>query len=116
MTIKIVLPQDNDDVMCCMGTKVFCGDTEIHDVTSIKIDINPDLILCAKIEVAISSIENMDNIHALLGTKTLEQIALLHGCKIEKQEILESRTGLQVECDEFIQDLKVKLDSDKNEG
>jgi len=82
MTIKIVLP-DEDGVKTCNGTKVF-GDkgNEISGVESIKIHMQSGSMLTAEVGVYIGSIDNMDNIHALLCTETLEQVAALHGKKL----------------------------------
>ena len=80
MTIKIVFPGDGNGVMTANGTKVFNhkGD-EIKDVTNVNISIALDEVVTATIDVAFAA-ENMDNIHAMLGTKTLEEIATAHGC------------------------------------
>jgi hypothetical protein len=82
MTITIVLPE-GEGVKVGTGTTVFNhkGD-EIKNITNIKLEIGLDLIVYARVEIAVGSIENMDNIHALLGTETLEQIAGLHGFKM----------------------------------
>jgi len=87
MTIRIELPKfskNKNDIRTAYGTKVFNSDgKEIKDVTSIKMCIDADSILYATLEVAVLGFDNMDNIHALLGTKTLEEIASLHGYEIK---------------------------------
>lgn len=79
MTIKIQLP-NNDEIKCGWKAKVFSstGD-EIVDITSIDIRIRPDEIVAATIEISVSELESMDNVHAMLGTETLKDIARLHG-------------------------------------
>lgn len=81
MTISIVLPKPGG-LRTGHGTRVFNEDgVEIKEVTRIDMVIESDCIVTAKIDVAINTIEDMDNIHALLGTETLEQIAKIHGCE-----------------------------------
>jgi hypothetical protein len=84
MTIKIVLPE-SEGVRTCIGTKIFNDEgCEITNIERIRLDLNPDSFITAVVDVCVSSIDNMDNIHALLGTETLEQIADLHGFKLVK--------------------------------
>ena len=83
MTIKIVLPKptsDKDGVVAGWGTKVFNDkDSEIKNITGINLKIMPDEIVSATIDVAVSSNTDLSNIHALLGTNTMKEIADLHG-------------------------------------
>ena len=73
-------------------TKVFSEDgVEIKDITSINISIQPDEIISATIDVSINKIENMDNIHVMLGTKTLHDIAKLHGWELKRTPIIDSQ-------------------------
>ena len=84
MTIKIQLPEC-DGIKLGSPTRVFTDDgIEITDITSINVSILPDCFVTATIDVCVNSIEDMDNIHALLGTKTLECIAEMHGYKMVK--------------------------------
>ena len=79
MTIKIKLLQD-DCAQSSIGTRVYNQDgKEIEDVTGLKVGFPFGGRVTATIEVCVADIVNMDNIHALLGTSTLEQIATLHG-------------------------------------
>lgn len=83
MTISIVLPE-GDGLKVGRGTKVLNSDgVEIEAVCCIEISLPLDDVITAKVTVAIDKIENMNNIHALLGTKTLEDIAKLHGCEFK---------------------------------
>lgn len=91
MTIKIQLPEipvkntGVQQVAAGWQAKVFSEDgAEIKDITSIDISIRLDEIVTATIDVYINKIENMDNVHALLGTKTLHDIAKLHGYELKK--------------------------------
>lgn len=82
MTISIKLP---NDLNTGCGTEVFNRDgVKIEDITKININIEADAFVYATVEVAINELSQMDNIHTLLGTKTLEGIALLHGFKLER--------------------------------
>lgn len=85
MTIKISLPKikEGNEVKTGIGTKVFNdkGD-EVTNVTSVDIHVSGDSIITATMDIAVGSIDEMDNIHALLGTETLEQIAALHGYEL----------------------------------
>lgn len=82
MTIKIILPE-GDKPRTPIGTKVV-NDTgaEIRNITRIELDLSLDNVISARIDVNVSSIENMDNVLALLGVDTLEDIASLHGYKM----------------------------------
>lgn len=84
MTVKIQLP-NNDEIKCGWKAKVFSstGD-EITDITSIDIRIRPDEIVTATIDISVSELESMDNVHAMLGTETLKDIAMLHGFSLTK--------------------------------
>lgn len=85
MTISIELPE-GDGLRVGRGTKVFNSDgVEIEGVCDIEISLPIDGAITAKVTVAIDKIENMNNIHALLGTKTLEDVAKIHGCEIIKK-------------------------------
>jgi len=85
MGIKITLPK-GDDLITGAGTKVFNNkNQEISDITNIDINIDAKCFVTAKVDVYIESIEGMDNIHALLGTKTLQDIAELHGCIFQRK-------------------------------
>ena len=84
MTIRIELPE-SDGIKTCCGTKVFNQDgREITDITNISINLAPDAILTAVIDVSINDIKHMDNIYALLGAKTLHEIASLHGWELKR--------------------------------
>lgn len=63
--------------------KVFNGKgDEIDGVISIDVNMSVNSIITATMDVHVGSIERMDDIHALLGTETLDQIAELHGYKM----------------------------------
>lgn len=87
MTISIELIQDG--LQTGLGTKVFNdkGD-EIKNITSINISIQPDDVVMATVEVAIGSLDGMGDIHAMLGTETLKQIASLHGYDLVSRSVL----------------------------
>lgn len=93
--IKIILP-DREGLKTCVGTRVFSGDKEIKEVSSIKIHLENNRILTGTFEIAIDSIENMDNIYALLGVDTLEKIAAMHNYKLERIAPLDNRLALPV--------------------
>lgn len=79
MGVKIELPKC-DGAKTGVGTKVYSDSgSEITGISSIDISIKPDCFITAVIDVELNSVDNMDNIHALLGTNTLDQIAELHG-------------------------------------
>jgi hypothetical protein len=67
-------------------TKVFNDSgSEISNITEINLNISPDKIVTATVEVSVDSSSELDNIHALLGTETLKQIADLHGYELVKK-------------------------------
>jgi len=81
MGVKIVLPQGGNSVGA--GTRIFNDSgSEISGISKIKISIEPDEIVQAEFTVDIHAMEQMDNIHALLSTATIEQVALLHGYEL----------------------------------
>jgi len=64
------------------GTRVYTSQgCEVHNITSININYSLNEVVTATVEVALDTSEDMGNIHALLGTQTLEQIAKLHNCR-----------------------------------
>jgi hypothetical protein len=92
MTINIKLPDarpslgsdeldaDGDRPIAGWGTQVFNDHgQEITGITKINISIALDEIVTATVDVAVSADTGLDNIHALLGTKTLSDILELHG-------------------------------------
>tara|TARA_R110002096_G_scaffold379758_2_gene573755 strand:- start:4606 stop:4872 length:267 start_codon:yes stop_codon:yes gene_type:complete len=84
VTISIDLPK-GDSAKTGIGTRVFnSSGVEIDDVTSIDISIRPDEIISATLEVHVSDLGDMKNVHALLGTRTLEHIAKLHGYELKR--------------------------------
>ncbi len=87
MGIKIVLPNSSGDcgITAGYGTKVYNDEgQEIDDITAIDIRIRPDSVVEATVEVAVNNKQEMDNVHALLGTKTLEDILKLHGLEVRR--------------------------------
>lgn len=87
MTINIKLPRPEQDMnsisdrpIMGFGTQIFNdkGD-EITGVRKIDISISPEEIVTATVEVMVNCESDMDNIHALLGTRTLADILKLHG-------------------------------------
>ena len=92
MTISIKLLQN--DTQSGVGTRVFNDKgSEIKNITSIDIRIAPEEIITATVEVAIGDIKDMDNIKALLGVQTLQQIAALHGFRLERITTVGTRTA-----------------------
>jgi len=78
MGVKIQLPQGGNSVGA--ATRVFNDSgSEITDIDAISINIIKDKIVQAEFTIDVHEIEQMENIHALLSTVTIEQIALLHG-------------------------------------
>ena len=113
MTVKIVLPElyDKSKLQIAAGTKVFNHEgAEIENITSIDIRIRPDEIIEATINVAIDRVTEFDNIHALLGTDTLEQIAELHGLSLHpvKSNAL-ATIDFKVDCSQ-IDEIQATLD------
>ncbi len=96
MTISIKLPKNTNEDNVAVGchTKVFNdkGD-EIENIMSINISIEPDNIVKATVEVCVDSRSDMENIHALLGTKTLHQIAAMHGFTLESMGVIGNPTS-----------------------
>ncbi len=97
MTISIKLPEQPEytggvrEMIGGHSTKVFNEDgTEINHITAIDISIRPDEIVTATVEVAVDSRDDMENIHALLGTTTLHQIAAMHGFRLESMGVIGS--------------------------
>ena len=87
MTISIKLPRSKQDMegtgdrpIVGNGTQIFNdkGD-EITGIREIDISIRLGAIVTATVEVMVSCDSDMDNIHALLGTKTLADVLKLHG-------------------------------------
>lgn len=101
MTIKIVLPKPKDIGPSCfnmaqtgVGTGIFNHEgQEIKNISSLDMHISPDAIITATIEVAVSGLSEMDNIHALLGSKTLKEIADLHGYDLVPKPIVSIKDG-----------------------
>lgn len=84
MTVKIVLPS-NDGIKCGWKVKVFSSTgNEITDITSIDIRIRADEIVTATIDISVSELESMANVHAMLGTETLKDIVRLHGFELAR--------------------------------
>ena len=81
MTISIKLPESNK----ALGTRVFNSNgVEITDVKSIDVKFRVDDAITATLEVFVHDLGDMENVHALLGTKTLEHIVKLHGYKLTR--------------------------------
>jgi len=86
MTISIILPKTKSGVVTGAGTKVFNDSgSEINNITGISLNIAVNDFVTATIEVNVNSCSELDNIHALLGTETLRQIADLHGYELVKK-------------------------------
>jgi hypothetical protein len=64
---------------------------EITGITKIDISIGLNEIVTATVEVMVSCDSDMDNVHALLGTKTLADVLRLHG--IDNEIIDDQRLG-----------------------
>ena len=88
MTIRIKTPEDGTT----NGTTVFNSDgVEIKGVTSIDIAVRLNSLVAATLEIEMIQSVDMENIHALLGTETLECIAKLHGYKLRKLKKTKAR-------------------------
>ncbi len=93
MTISIKFNEDSG-LVTGHGAHVFTeSGTEIENITAIDISIRPDEIVTATMEVAVDSRADMENIHALLGTKPLHQIAAMHGFTLESMGVIGSSTS-----------------------
>ena len=87
MSITIKLPETTKggDCILGLGTKVFTDKgEEVEGITSINVNIETGSIVTATVNVSLTAAEDMKNIHALLGTDTLEQVAEMHGMKLVK--------------------------------
>ena len=84
MTVTIKLPKgERGQPVAGHYTKVFAHNgSEITGVSHIAIDIRPDEVVQATVDVHLDSNSTLDNVHALLGTETLEQIAKMHGYRL----------------------------------
>ncbi len=90
MTISIKF-NDDGGLIAGNSTHVFTeSGTEIENITAIDISIRPDEIVTATVDVSVDSRDDMENIHALLGTKTLHQIAAMHGFRLESMGVIGS--------------------------
>ncbi len=98
MTIKIELKKEGSSGICSgRSTRVFNDKgSEIKNITSINILIDPNAIVTATVDVRVSSLTEMENIHALLGTKTLHDIAKLHNYELKRIGVIGSHTELNV--------------------
>ncbi len=93
MTISIKFNEDSG-LVTGHGTHVFTeAGAEIKNITAIDISIKPDEIVTATVDVSVDSRDDMENIHALLGTKTLHQIAAMHGFTLESMGVIGSSTS-----------------------
>lgn len=115
MTIKITLPEPckKGDAQSAVGTRVFNHEgAEIKNITSIDIRIRPDEIIEANINVAINSDGSLDNINALLGTETLNQIAELHGCELTPRSTVRLSDGIvsHQDCNSKLAAVNFKVD------
>ena len=88
MGIKIVLVESKDgQAKPVIGTKIYAANgDEISGVTGLNIHTDIGDNVTATVDVLIDDVSGMDNIHALLGTETLDQIASMHGYKLVKEE------------------------------
>lgn len=117
MTVKIVLPEPSDKsgIQTSVGTKVFNHEgAEIENITSIDIRIRPNEIIEAKINVYVNSETDLDNVHALLGTETLEQVAAMHSFELSDPisstiENTDFKVDFKVDCSE-IKEMQATLD------
>ena len=96
MTVKIVLPKSEDGKATpVIGTKIIAENgAEIKDV--IGLDIHTDIggLVTATIDVLVEDIDGMDSVHAILGTETIKQIALMHGCELTKKSSIRLGDGV----------------------
>lgn len=85
ITIEFLEKTEINGGDCVLGHRTVVKNAEtgevIKGVTNVQIDISPNEIVTATMEVFVSSKSDMKNIHALLGTKTLEEVLKLHGIK-----------------------------------
>ena len=90
MTVKIVLPESEEgQATPVIGTKIYAENgQEVKGVLGLDIHTEIGGNVTATIDVLIEDISGMDNVHALLGTETLEQIAELHGFALDNDERL----------------------------
>jgi hypothetical protein len=112
MTIKIVLPKsEKGQATPVIGTKIYTENgSEINGFIGINIHTDIGDNVTATIDVVVDDIKGMDNVHALLGTKTLEQIAALHGFALNapiSSKIAE--VDFKVDCSE-IEEIQATLD------
>lgn len=79
--VRIVLP--GPGLQAGYGTRFFSGDAEIGGITSVCINIQPDSIITATIEVAVA----LDEVfaHPLLGRESLERAAEAYGLKLTEE-------------------------------
>lgn len=83
MTVTIKLPSPDGGVTSTTGTRVFNHEgREITEITRIRVDWGVDECAYATIDVAVNGGTTLDNVHALLGTETLEQVAEMHGYRL----------------------------------
>jgi len=89
MPINIKLPDKGEDITTVIGTRVTTTDgTEIEGVTRIRIDWTADMIAEATIDVDVMPGMTLENVHALLSTETLEQIAEMHGYDLVEKPLI----------------------------
>ena len=96
MTVKIVLPESEEgQATPVIGTKIYAENgQEVKDVFGLDIHTEIGGDVTATIDVLIESIAGMNNVHALLGTKTLEQIAELHGLGLTTKSTVSLSDGI----------------------
>lgn len=86
MAISIVLPEPSE-ARTSKGTRYYNQNgAEIEDVTKATVFIESDSYIYAKVEVCLGKLDYMDNIHALLGTETLQEIGKLHSANMNLVE------------------------------
>lgn len=80
MTVTIKLPDGKQGITPVHGTRVYTETgAKVQDISRIRLDWQADQVAEATFDIALKPGTTLENVHVLLGTETLEQIAEMHG-------------------------------------